>query len=79
MLSEKIWSWLGSHDLGMLTVPLAGAGAEPALRNLCDALAKKLRDAKTFNHPNKEPILAALDRMLGIPSTNLIWTYLNKG
>ncbi|WP_028730729.1 AAA family ATPase [Pandoraea sp. E26] len=79
MLSEKIWSWLGSHDLGTLTVPLAGAGAEPALRNLCDALAKKLRDARTFTHPNKEPILEALGRILGIPSTNLIWTYLNKG
>lgn len=58
---------------------LAGANAEPALRNLCEALAKKLREAQTFNHANKEPIIAAYGRILGIPTTNLVWTYLNKG
>ena len=58
---------------------LAGVNAEPALRNLCEALAKKLRDAQTFNHANKEPIIAAYGRILGIPTTNLVWTYLNKG
>lgn len=25
------------------------------------------------------PILAAYDRILGIPTANLVWTYLNKG
>jgi recombinational DNA repair ATPase RecF len=79
MLSEKVWRWLGSHDHGVLNLPLAGVGAEPALRNLCDALAKKLKDAKTFNHANKEPLRVAYDRILGIPATNLVWTYLNKG
>jgi hypothetical protein len=79
MLSEKVWWWLGSHDLGVLTVPLVGVGAEPALRNLCEALAKKLRDAKTFNHASRAPLLAALESILGIPATNLVWTYLNKG
>ncbi|MCX4156312.1 MULTISPECIES: AAA family ATPase [Paraburkholderia] len=79
MLSEKIWGWLGSHDLGVLTLPLAGFGAEPALRNLCEALTKKLRDAKTFNHPNRDPLITAFERILGIPANNLVWTYLNKG
>jgi hypothetical protein len=79
ILSEKVWWWLGSHDLGVLTVPLVGVGAEPALRNLCEALAKKLRDAKTFNHASRAPLLAALESILGIPATNLVWTYLNKG
>ncbi len=79
MLSEKVWRWLSSHDQGVLNLMLAGVNAEPALRNLCEALAKKLRDAQTFNHANKEPILAAYGRILGIPTTNLIWTYLNKG
>lgn len=79
MLSEKVWRWLGSHDQGALNLILAGVNAEPALRNLCEALAKKLRDAQTFNHANKEPIIAAYGRILGIPTTNLVWTYLNKG
>lgn len=79
MLSEKVWRWLGSHDQGAMNLILAGVNAEPGLRNLCDALAKKLRDAQTFNHPNKEPILTAYGRILGIPTTNLVWTYLNKG
>lgn len=79
MLSEKVWRWLGSHDQGVLNLMLAGANAEPALRNLCEALVKKLRDAQTFNHANKEPLLAAYGRILGIPTNNLVWTYLNKG
>ncbi|MCK9397960.1 MAG: AAA family ATPase [Methylobacter sp.] len=79
MLSEKVWRWLGSHDHGVLSLPLAGVGAEPALRNLCDALAKKLKDLKSFNHANRELLLVAYDRILGIPTTNLVWTYLNKG
>lgn len=79
MLSEKVWRWLTSHDQGVLNLLLPGVNKEPNLRNLCEALRKKLSDAKTFNHANKVPILAAYDRILGIPTTNLVWTYLNKG
>lgn len=79
MLSEKTWRWLGSHDQGLLNLLLAGVGAEPGLRNLCEALVKKLRDAQTFNHANKDPLLTAYGQILGIPVTNLVWTYLNKG
>ncbi len=45
MLSEKTWRWMASHDQGPLNLLIAGVGAEPALRNLCEALMKKLRDA----------------------------------
>ena len=79
MLSEKTWRWLGSHDLGVLNLQLAGVAAEPGLRNLCDALMKRLNEATTFTHPNKLPLMTALGRILGIPTTNLVWTYLNKG
>lgn len=79
MLSDKTWRWLGSHDQGPLNLLIAGVGAEPALRNLCEALVKKLHDASTFDHPNKEPLLTAYRRILGIPVNNLVWTYLNKG
>lgn len=79
MLCEKTWRWLVSHQQGVLTLMLAGVGAEPGLRNLCEALAKRLRDAQTFNHANKAPLLTAYNRILGIPVNNLIWTYLNKG
>ncbi len=79
MLSEKVWRWLGSHDQGVLNLLLPGVNAEPALRNLCEALLKRLNDARTFNHTNKGALVAAYGRILGIPENNLIWTYLNKG
>lgn len=79
ILSEKVWRWLGSHELGVLNLQLAGVGAEPGLRNLCDALRKRLDDAAHFDHPNKMKLLSAYGRILGIPAANLIWMYLNKG
>ena len=79
MLTEKLWRWLGSHEHGTISVPLAGVGAEPVLRNLCEALRSKLTSAQNFVHANKPPIIAALDRVLGIPEQNLVWLYLNKG
>jgi hypothetical protein len=79
MLSEKTWRWLASHDLGVLNLQLAGVGAEPGLRNLCDALMKRLNDATTFTHANKPLLVAAYGRILGIPTANLVWNYLNKG
>ncbi len=79
MLSEKVWRWLGSHELGVLNLQLAGIGAEPGLRNLCEALRKRLDDAAHFDHANKPALLAAYGRILGIPAANLVWTYLNKG
>lgn len=81
MLSEKVWRWLGSHsqDLGTLNLMLVGVNAEPSLRNLCEALYKKLNDAKAFAHQNKDILLASYGRILGIPANNLVWTYLNKG
>lgn len=79
MLSEKVWRWLGSHELGVINLQLSGVGAEPALRNLCEALRKRLDDAAHFNHPNKPHLLTAYGRILGIPAANLVWTNLNKG
>jgi len=79
MLSEKTWRWLVSHELGVLTLQLAGVGAEPSLRNLCEAILKRLNDAATFLHANKPLLQGAYSRILGIPAANPIWTYLNKG
>jgi len=79
MLANKIWRWLGSHEHGTISVQLAGVGAEPVLRNLCEALRRKITSAQTFVHANKPLVVAALDRVLGIPEQNLVWVYLNKG
>lgn len=79
MLSEKTWRWLASHDLGLLNLQLAGVDAEPSLRNLCEALMKRLNDATTFMHANKPRLVNAYGRILGIPVANLVWTHLNKG
>ena len=79
MLCEKTWRWLVSHDLGVLSLQLAGLGAEPNLRNLCEAILRRLSDATTFVHANKSLLQGAYGRILGIPAANLVWTYLNKG
>lgn len=39
----------------------------------------KTLEARTFEHPNKEPLIEAYRHILGIPENNLVWTYLNKG
>ena len=79
MLTGKIWKWLGKCDQGTLTVKLAGAGAEPALRNLCESIRARLGQATTFTHPDKIPVADALGVILGIPEASLVWLYLNKG
>ena len=79
MLSEKVWRWLASHDLGVLNLQLVGVGSAPGLRNLSKALFKRLNDTATFNHANKPLLVASYGQILGIPAANLVWTYLNKG
>ncbi len=79
MLSNKVWGWLGRCEQGMLTLKIAGSGAEPALRNLCEGIRAKLRGAPNFEHADKAPIIQALDHILGIPEQSLVWLYLNKG
>lgn len=79
MLSGKIWGWLGRCDQGSLTLKIAGSGAEPALRHLCEGIRAKLRGAPNFEHADKAPIIQALDHILGIPEQSLVWVYLNKG
>ncbi|WP_218642336.1 AAA family ATPase [Caballeronia sordidicola] len=79
MLTDKVWKWLGKYELGQLTVPLAGRGAEPALRNLCEALKKRLDEARTFVHPDKPALVQGLGAVLGVPAPSNVWLYLNKG
>lgn len=79
MITAKVWTWMGRCDQGMLTLKIAGAGAEPALRNLCESLRAKLRGATTFTHDDKAAVIEALDVILGIPEQSLVWHYLNKG
>lgn len=79
MLAEKTWKWLASHGIGLLNLQLAGVGAEPQLRGLCEALRNRLHTTATFVHPNKPLLVDAYGRILGIPSDNLVWSYLNKG
>lgn len=79
MLTDKVWKWLGKNELGQLTVPLAGRGAEPALRNLCEALKKRLEDARTFVHQDKPAVVQRLGAILGVPAPSNVWLYLNKG
>lgn len=79
MLMGKVWSWLGKHDHGVLTLLIAGKGAEPGLRNLCEALRARLRDLATFVHPDKTATIQCLEAVLGVPAPSNVWLYLNKG
>ncbi|PMQ14746.1 AAA family ATPase [Janthinobacterium sp. AD80] len=79
MLTDRVWNWLGKHELGQLSLPLAKRGAEPALRNLCEALKKRLDDARTFVHQDKAALVTGLGAVLGIPAPSNVWLYLNKG
>lgn len=79
MLTNKVWRWLGQCELGVISVKLAGMGDLPVLRNLCEGLRARLNSARTFAHPDKQPLLNALNQILGIPEQTLIWQYLNKG
>lgn len=79
MLTKKSWKWLESHRVGDLSVKVEGPGREPQLRNLCESLRWKLLDLPTFAHASKQPLIDGLNMVLGIPSANLVWTYLNKG
>ncbi|MNQ84791.1 hypothetical protein D3C85_999310 [compost metagenome] len=79
MLANKVWRWLGQCDLGVISVKLAGVGDQPSLRNLCEGLRARLNGAHTFEHGDKQPLLNALEQILGIPAQTLIWQYLNKG
>jgi|GEM_PF-160796 len=79
MLTNRVWRWLGKHELGQITVPLAGRGAEPALRNLCEALKRRLDDARTFVHQDKPALVQGLGAVLGVPAPSNVWLYLNKG
>ncbi|EML1599354.1 hypothetical protein RVY52_004130 [Burkholderia cenocepacia] len=67
--------WASRRIIG----PLAGRGAEPALRNLCEALKKRLDDARTFVHPDKPALVQGLGAVLGVPAPSNVWLYLNKG
>ena len=79
MMAKKSWKWLESHRIGDLSVQIEGPGKEPQLRTLCESLRRKLLDLTTFAHGSKQPLIDGLNMVLGIPSTNLIWKYLNKG
>ncbi|MGK8855487.1 AAA family ATPase [Pseudomonas aeruginosa] len=79
LLANKVWRWLGQCDLGVISVKLAGVGDQPSLRNLCEGLRARLHGARTFEHAEKQPVLDALEQILGIPEQTLIWQYLNKG
>jgi hypothetical protein len=77
MLSNKVWKWLGSHELGELRLTMHGPTSPLNVRDLCDAIRLKLRDNATFNHPSNAPLREALEEILS--ASNLTWRYLNGG
>lgn len=79
MLTDKVWSWLRKHDHGSLTLLIAGKGAEPSLRNLCESLRTKLLNLASFVHPDKTATIRCLEAVLGVPAPSNVWLYLNKG
>nr|WP_135003702.1 ABC transporter ATP-binding protein [Pseudomonas amygdali] len=79
MLSDKLWRWLGKFDMGALSLKIAGPGAEPNLRGVCDAMFARLNKAPEFVHLDKPVVIQSLGLILGQPEQSLVWMYLNKG
>jgi len=79
MLTDKLWRWLGKFDMGALSLKIAGPGAEPNLRGICDAIFARLKKAPEFEHPDKPIVIESLGFILGVPEQSLVWMYLNKG
>ncbi|WP_024692387.1 ATP-binding protein [Pseudomonas syringae] len=79
MLADKLWRWLGRFEMGALSLKIAGPGAEPNLRGVCDAMLSRLNKAPEFVHPDKPVVVQSLGLILGLPEQSLVWFYLNKG
>lgn len=77
MLSNKGWKWLASYELGELRLTMHSPATPLNVRDLCDAIRLKLRDAAAFDHPSKVPLREALEEILS--ASNLTWKYLNGG
>jgi len=79
MLTDKMWRWLGKFEMGTLSLKIAGSGAEPTLRGLCEAILARLNKAPEFLHLDKPIVIQSLSLILGQPEQSLVWMYLNKG
>jgi hypothetical protein len=79
MLTYKLWRWLGKVDMGTLSLKIAGSGAEPSLRGVCEAMLARLSKAPDFANPDKPVVIQSLGLILGQPEQSLVWMYLNKG
>ncbi|SDB53818.1 AAA domain-containing protein [Pseudomonas sp. NFACC23-1] len=79
MLSDKLWRWLGKYEMGTLSLKIAGSGADPTLRGLCEAMLARLNKAPEFVHLDKPVVMQSLGLILGQPEQSLVWMYLNKG
>jgi recombinational DNA repair ATPase RecF len=81
-LTQLLWKKLEREDLGELTLDHRGPNAHPDLKHLADKLRDKVQSEINKGHltePRWQIVLDALNYILNIDSTNLVWIYLNKG
>lgn len=80
-LSEKAWSHYSKHchkDDGLVSVSKRAPHLPHDLRALAENLKSKIGRSKA-EIPEKEEIVAAFDKLLGVNGQDPHWLYLNKG
>lgn len=76
-LTDRIWTWLGSHSDGKLELGLTGPRAKWELNNKCSKLRGALK--RLAARPGLQEVIDSLDRLLGVNGGSIEWKYLNTG
>jgi len=76
--AQRLWKWMLKFTPASVKLTFRAPGGKPELRNLCDQL-KGILAKPHFVHDRKEPLINALDVLLGIDGSSPEWSYLNSG
>lgn len=74
----KIWRYVSKHGDGNLSIKLRAYNSPIELRNLTEQLKSKI-SKQDFIHADKDAVLGALSKLLGINGGSREWRYMNKG
>jgi energy-coupling factor transporter ATP-binding protein EcfA2 len=77
-LSRRLWKWESNFAPATIKLTFRVPGGKPELRNLCEQL-KSLLTNPHFVHERKDPLINALNVLLGVDGSSPEWSYLNTG
>ena len=77
-LLQRLWKWLIKFTPVQVKLIFRVPGGKPELRNLCEQLKSHV-DKPHFSHERKEPLINAMNILLGVDGISPEWSYLNSG